>query len=182
MNYYDQNHTLLNEQASSSPLVDVMLHYQRDFSANMMTMIRISKEFSFEMAHALSSYDGKCAGLHGHSYHLTVTVLGSVNNDGTDPRQGMVMDFSELKGIVKKHVVDILDHAVVLNAKDPLSRQINSGPTKLFITQYQPTSENLLIDFAARIRAALPPPAELHSLKLRETSTSYAEWFAADNP
>ena len=85
-------------------------------------------------------------------------------------------------GIVKKHVVDILDHAVVLNAKDPLSRQINSGPTKLFITQYQPTSENLLIDFAARIRAALPPPAELHSLKLRETSTSYAEWFAADNP
>jgi len=144
-------------------------------------MIRISKEFTFEMAHALFSYDGKCAGLHGHSYHLTVTVTGRVNNDAANTRQGMVMDFSELKGIVNRHVVDVFDHAVVLNSKDPLSQQIISSPTKVLITHYQPTSENLLADFAERILAALPPPAKLHSLKLRETATSYAEWFAADN-
>lgn len=144
-------------------------------------MIRISKEFTFEMAHALSSHDGKCAGLHGHSYHLTVTLIGQINSDVADPREGMVMDFSELKEIVKTHVVDVFDHAVVLNTKDPLSRQINSSTTKLLISQYQPTIENLLVDFAGRIRAVLPPSAKLHSLKLRETATSYAEWFASDN-
>lgn len=157
------------------------LHYQRNFNGNKMAMIRISKEFSFEMAHALSSHGGKCAGLHGHSYHLTVTVIGNVNNDVADSRRGMVMDFSELKEIVKRLVVDVFDHAVVLNTNDPLSNQIKSSATRLLTTQYQPTSENLLADFAGRIRAALPPPAKLHSLKLRETATSYAEWFAADN-
>lgn len=147
----------------------------------MVAMIRISKEFTFEMAHALFSYNGKCAGLHGHSYHLTVTVVGQVNNDTADVRQGMVMDFSLLKEIVNRDVVDAFDHAVVLNTKDPLSQQIKGSPTKTVITKYQPTSENLLVDFAGRIRAALPPSVKLHSLKLRETATSYAEWFSVDN-
>jgi len=133
------------------------------------------------MAHALFSYDGKCAGLHGHSYHLTVTVVGQINNDAADARQGMVMDFSLLKGIVNRDVVNAFDHAVVLNTKDPLSQQIKGSPTKINITQYQPTSENLLADFAGRIREALPPSVKLHSLKLRETATSYAEWFSDDN-
>lgn len=146
-----------------------------------MSTIRISKEFTFEMAHALVSYDGNCAGLHGHSYQLTVTILGKIINDTADPRHGMVMDFSELKKIVNEKVLDLFDHAVVLNEKDPLRRQIADSPSKLVTTPYQPTCENLLTDIAARIQSSLPPSVKLCSLKLRETGTSYAEWFAADN-
>lgn len=146
-----------------------------------MNTIRISKEFTFEMAHALSSYDGKCAGLHGHSYHLTVTVLGKIMNDITHPCQGMVMDFAELKKIVSELVLDVFDHALVLNEKDPLCQQIDHNPSKLIKTNYQPTCENLLTDIAGRIQSAILPPVKLYSLKLRETSTGYAEWFAADN-
>jgi 6-pyruvoyl tetrahydropterin synthase/QueD family protein len=85
-----------------------------------LNLIRISKEFTFEMAHALVSYDGKCAGLHGHSYHLTVTILGKIMNETAGPRQGMVMDFSEIKEIVHEEVLKVYDHAVVLNEEDPL--------------------------------------------------------------
>jgi 6-pyruvoyltetrahydropterin/6-carboxytetrahydropterin synthase len=46
---------------------------------------------------------------------------------------------------------------------------------------YQPTCENLVADFAQRIRGVLPPPCNLFSLRLYETATSYAEWFASDN-
>ncbi len=146
-----------------------------------MNTIRISKEFTFEMAHALCSYDGKCAGLHGHSYHLTVTVLGKIMNDIKHSCQGMVMDFAELKKIVSELVLDVFDHALVLNEKDPLCLQIDHNPSKLIKTNYQPTCENLLIDIAERIQSAIRPPVKLYSLKLRETSTGYAEWFAADN-
>lgn len=133
------------------------------------------------MAHALSSYDGKCAGLHGHSYHLTVTILGKILNDIKDPRQGMVMDFSELKKIVGEVVLDVFDHALVLSEKDPMCQQIDHNPSKLIKTNYQPTCENLLTDIAGRIQSEISLPLKLYSLKLRETSTSYAEWFAAEN-
>jgi 6-pyruvoyltetrahydropterin/6-carboxytetrahydropterin synthase len=146
-----------------------------------MSIIRISKEFTFEMAHALRSYQGKCAGLHGHSYHLTVTVVGKAGNETDDPLEGMVMDFGDLKRIVGEKILHVFDHAVVLNEKDPLCQQITDGPSRLIKTKYQPTCENLLADIAERIQSSLFHPVRLFSLKLRETSTCYAEWFASDN-
>lgn len=151
-----------------------------DFEIHM-SMVRISKEFTFEMAHALVGYDGKCAGLHGHSYHLTVTVLGKIIHASSAPRDGMVMDFSQLKKIVNEEVLEQFDHAVVLNEKDPLGIAMANGFTKLVRTPYQPTCENMVIHIAARLQAKLPQEVKLYALKLRETGTSYAEWFAADN-
>jgi len=52
---------------------------------------------------------------------------------------------------------------------------------KLIFVDYQPTSENLVADFAERIGKRLPPQIKLFSLRLRETATSYAEWFASEN-
>ncbi len=60
-------------------------------------MIRITKIFTFETAHVLYNYDGKCKNLHGHSYKLLVTVKGAINYDLSDPKNGMVMDFGDLK-------------------------------------------------------------------------------------
>jgi 6-pyruvoyltetrahydropterin/6-carboxytetrahydropterin synthase len=59
-----------------------------------MSIIRITKEFQFEMAHALLGHDGPCKNIHGHSYKLDVTVKGKVKQNTTDPDEGMVVDFT----------------------------------------------------------------------------------------
>ncbi|MBG0782000.1 MAG: 6-carboxytetrahydropterin synthase [Bacteroidales bacterium] len=148
-----------------------------------MQNIRITKEFKFEMAHALKGYDGPCHNIHGHSYELKVTLIGKPINDPTDPKLGMVMDFGDLKKIVKKQVVDVFDHALVLNktldseAVDTLRKHFE----KIYVLDYQPTSEMMVADFAARITSELPDNIKIYSILLRETGTAYAEWYASDN-
>ena len=133
------------------------------------------------MAHALKGYDGKCAQIHGHSYELSVTVIGKPITDTSNPKLGMVMDFGELKAIVKAQVIDRLDHALLLNES---SRGDINPSAEMFdrveFVPYQPTCENLLLDFAKRLRPEMPADTKLHSLKLIETATSFAEWFAED--
>jgi len=147
-----------------------------------MTKIRITKKFNFEMAHALHGHDGLCRHIHGHSYVLEVCVAG-IPQTSEGPKKGMVLDFGELKKVVKESIVDPLDHALVLSheSQPETLRQGRELFNKLVVVDYQPTSENMLIDFAARIQLLLPRQVELHSLRLFETATSYAEWFAADN-
>ena len=149
----------------------------------MTSKVRVTKEFNFEIAHALYNYDGQCRNIHGHSYRLFVTVAGNPVDDPKNPKNGMVIDFGELKDIVYDEVVAPLDHAVILNA-DAVDDQINNlGQMfeKRYITDYQPTCENLIIDFARRIAGKLPQSVTLHSLKLHETASSFAEWYASDN-
>lgn len=148
-----------------------------------MQTIRLTKEFKFEMAHALKGYDGPCRNIHGHSYELSVTVKGVPLADTSSAKLGMVMDFGELKKIVRNCIVDEFDHSLVLNRESvgglgPLEAEFFG---KTILVDYQPTSENMLIDFAGRILKFLPPGVSLHHLLLRETVTSYSEWFASDN-
>jgi 6-pyruvoyltetrahydropterin/6-carboxytetrahydropterin synthase len=148
-----------------------------------MANIRVTKEFTFEMAHALLGYDGSCKYVHGHSYGLSVTVIGKPIEDESNPKLGMVIDFGDLKKIVKETVVDVFDHSLVLNNKTP-KESFNRKQElfdKLIFVDYQPTSENLVTDFASRIINKLPENIDLYGLKLRETATSYAEWYATDN-
>lgn len=146
-----------------------------------MSKVRITKEFGFEMAHVLWNYDGLCSNIHGHSYILMVTVVGDIIIDKTSPKLGMVMDFSVLKNIVKQEIVDKLDHAMVVFDKSPYSDSLVGITERLYKVPYQPTCENMVVDFAERIRAKLPAGISLYSVRLHETATSYAEWFAADN-
>ncbi len=145
-----------------------------------MPSLRITKEFSFEAAHALKGYDGPCRNIHGHSYQLAVTVTGNPVTSHNAPKRGMIMDFSELKKIMKSEVIDKMDHALILPSDLDISELKKMGETfsKVIMVDYQPTSENLLADFAGRIIRVLPEGVKLHSMKLRETATSYAEWFA----
>jgi 6-pyruvoyltetrahydropterin/6-carboxytetrahydropterin synthase len=149
----------------------------------MASIIRVTKEFSFEMAHALWNYDGPCRNVHGHSYRLFVTITGVPVDDPEDPKNGMVIDFSDLKRIVKKEIVTVFDHAVVVSRR--FDKEKTEMFTKMFgntvLVDYQPTCENLVSDFAGRIARLLPSGMQLHSLKLYETATSFAEWFDSDN-
>ncbi len=81
-----------------------------------MAVVRVTKEFSFEMAHALSGYDGLCREIHGHSYRLFVTVKGTPSGNQADPKFGMVMDFGELKKTVNRLIVDRYDHTLLIRA------------------------------------------------------------------
>jgi len=148
-----------------------------------MNKIRITKQFDFETAHALYGYDGKCKNIHGHSYHLHVTVIGTPIDDLSNSKNGMVLDFGDLKKLVKEEIVDVFDHTTILNGKSPhkeLAQTLKDNAHRIVLVDYQPTSENMLFDIADRIKKQLPNHASLHSLKLFETASSYAEWFAED--
>ena len=122
-----------------------------------MSVIRLTKEFSFEAAHALDGYDGPCREIHGHSYRLFVTVKGRPEAGDRDPKCGMVMDFGVLKRIVNEEVVSRFDHALVLRASRrnaPLRAQLAERFANIVAVDYQPTCENMLGDFAGRIGAA----------------------------
>lgn len=149
-----------------------------------MSKIRITKQFSFETGHALYGYDGKCKNVHGHSYKLSVTVIGTPISDSTNVKFGMVIDFSDLKTIVKNEIVDVFDHATVFNKNTPhvdLAKELKNRGHNVLLVNYQPTSEMMVIDFAQKINKHLPESIQLHSLKLQETDTSFAEWYASDN-
>jgi 6-pyruvoyltetrahydropterin/6-carboxytetrahydropterin synthase len=149
-----------------------------------MSNIRITKQFSFETGHALYGYDGKCKNVHGHSYKLSVTVIGKPISDNTNVKFGMVIDFSDLKKIVREEIVDLFDHATVFNKNTPhveLAAELKNRGHHVILVDYQPTSENMVIDFAQKINNRLPADIQLHSLKLQETETSFAEWYASDN-
>jgi 6-pyruvoyltetrahydropterin/6-carboxytetrahydropterin synthase len=149
----------------------------------MGNKVRVTKEFDFEMAHALWGYDGLCKNLHGHSYKLYVTVIGEPIQDTSDKKLGMVIDFGDLKRIVKPMIVDVLDHSVVLNKEAPTEALLQAKPMfdRIHLLDYQPTCENMVIDFANKIKRELPAGVELFSIKLYETATSFAEWYAMDN-
>ncbi|MFR9660853.1 MAG: 6-carboxytetrahydropterin synthase [Rikenellaceae bacterium] len=147
-------------------------------------MIRLTKEFTFEAAHALENYDGACRQIHGHSYRLFVTVKGEPKSDTSDPKCGMVVDFGELKRVVNEQIISEHDHAFVMrrSERSALIVEALKGSFKnIILVDYQPTCENMLYDFAERISRHLPDGVALHSLRLHETATSFAEWFAEDN-
>ena len=161
-----------------------MLNLATFSQTKLMSRIRITKEFSFEAGHALYNYNGKCKNIHGHSYKLYVTVIGEPIKDKNHVKYGMVMDFTDLKQIVKTQIEDIFDHATVFNQNTPhaeIATILKDNGHKIILVDYQPTTENMLIDFATRIKAHLPEHIDLFSLRLQETATSYAEWHASDN-
>jgi 6-pyruvoyltetrahydropterin/6-carboxytetrahydropterin synthase len=148
-----------------------------------MSKIRITKSFTFETGHALYGYDGLCKNVHGHSYKLDVTVIGTPIKDKNHVKFGMVIDFKDLKKIVKGEIVDVFDHATVFNQNTPhiaLAKTLEASGHKVLLVDYQPTSEEMVIDFAGKIMAKLPHSITLHHLRLQETATSFAEWFADD--
>src|SRR5690606_38034381 len=114
-----------------------------------MSKIRITKQFTFETARAWHGNDGKCRNVHGHSYKLSVTVIGSPITDSSHVKYGMVIDFGDLKKIVKEEIVDVFDHATVFNKNTPhveLAKELEQRGHHVILVDYQPTSENMVID------------------------------------
>ncbi len=148
-----------------------------------MTKIRVTKRFHFEMAHALYQYDGLCRNIHGHSYNLQVTLIGETKKQPGDPKDGMVLDFSDLKAVVKSKIVNRFDHALMVNSlfSEKQIDLLKQTSERIIVVDFQPTSENIVTYISEILKQHLPSGVSLFSIRLYETVTSYAEWFAADN-
>ncbi len=148
-----------------------------------MPKIRVTKRFHFEMAHTLYEYDGLCRNIHGHSYILEVTLTGEPRNEPSHPKDGMVMDFSQIKELVKTHIVNRFDHALMVNKLVPekLKDILKQTTDRFIVVDFQPTSENMVVYIAEILQQHLPLGVNLFSVRLFETATSFTEWFASDN-
>lgn len=134
------------------------------------------------MAHALYNHDGPCRNIHGHTYRLEVTLGGEPITDPGHPKDGMLLDFKEFKELVKIEVLDEFDHTLVLNEvhREKLTGITDSFKRTVFV-DFQPTCENLLLEIKEKLGKKLPAGCDLHSLRLHETPTSFAEWNKNDN-
>ncbi len=149
-----------------------------------MAKLRVTKRFTMETGHALYGYDGKCRNVHGHGYKLYVTIIGEPILDPSNVKHGMVMDFGDLKTIVKEEILDQYDHAIVLNKNSPhkeMGKELEDLGNNVIYADFQPTSELLVTHFAHRIQSRLPKTVQLFSVRLHETDSNYAEWYASDN-
>jgi 6-pyruvoyltetrahydropterin/6-carboxytetrahydropterin synthase len=145
--------------------------------------IRITKTFSFEMAHALYNYNGACRNIHGHSYKLHVTLMGYPLRSTHHAEDGMVMDFGKLKSVVIENVINDFDHALILNVNmpDSLLDEVKRNFEKVKFVAFQPTCENLLIAIKNVLEGSLGKKI-IYSVKLFETESSWCEWKRSDNP
>lgn len=146
-----------------------------------MRNVRVTKIFDFEAAHALWNYDGKCKNVHGHTYILEVCVVGTPIHDDLHVKNGMVVDFGDLKKWVKDHIVEVYDHSLMIyeNSVEEY-KSLADAHHKLHLLPYQPTCENMVIAFAEILNNVLPKEIALHHIKLYETRNSFAEWYASD--
>lgn len=142
-------------------------------------MLKVAKEFSFDMAHLLDGHDGKCQNLHGHTYKLQVIVSGETENNGA--KKGMVIDFADLKRAVNELIISPMDHAFIYDQSSEretkiaqLLQQLNS---KTFALPMRSTAENLAQFIFQRLQENVG--FHLHSVRLWETPTSFAEYGEA---
>lgn len=114
--------------------------------------------------HRLMDYKGLCGNLHGHNYKWIAEVAATVES----PKFGMAIDFSLLKGYLKR-MTDIFDHAMVLRDDDPWCTDFQEAPERLVLLNVNPTAENLA-QLVADSLSNVFPFAEWVNVELWETS------------
>lgn len=144
-------------------------------------MLKLTKIFQFEMAHAIHGYEGACKNIHGHSYELHVSVSSDCTNDYWLPAPGFMIDFKTIKELVRSAVINKLDHCLMLSPNFIAGQPNYASTENLFIFEAEPTAENLLIYIKQALQQKLPDNIKLVHLKLFETKDSYAEW-TEDSP
>jgi len=140
-------------------------------------MYKVSKEFSVAMGHRLSLHQGLCSNFHGHNYKIIVGIQCGMLN-----KNGMVMDFSDLKHIVNEKIIHY-DHALMINIKDlPVAKKMQEvlPDLKLYIVPYEPTAENMAKELYIFIKSKLPALVDMDYVTIYETDTSKATYMDDD--
>ena len=171
--------------ATKFPASDTSMHisgiihpYSR--TACFFRMI-ITKRLEFDAGHRIPNHQSKCRHLHGHRYALEVTLSGKVIDQEGGSDEGMVMDFSEVKAIANRCVVEPWDHAFLVYAGDSEVRGfLASLPNhKTVVLNRVPTAENLALEAFALLDKAYQDSygtgLRLERVRLYETPNSWAD-------
>ena len=148
--------------------------------------MQITRRLEFDAGHRIPDHQSQCRHLHGHRYALEITLTGEVIEAAGQPNNGMVMDFSEVKAIAVRHVVDPWDHAFLVYRHDTQVAGFLAGlpDHKTVVLDRVPTAENL-----ARIAFELLDPAyrdqygnhlRLEQVRLYETPNCWADCRRSD--
>ncbi len=144
---------------------------KKNLNAETINMISVTKIFRFESAHAITSYEGACHNIHGHSYELHIAVTGKDLD-----KSGMLIDFKSLKNIVQMAIISELDHSLIL-MENPMNRSATKNMlSKVFWLPEEPTVENMISFIAQTLKPLLPKDIKLVRIRLYETNSCYAEW------
>lgn len=137
-------------------------------------MFKVARKFTFSIAHILDNHDGKCKNLHGHNYKLLVEISGDLIKNGA--KEGMVIDFADLKTIVKREILDKLDHSFIYNQNSinetKIAKLLEELNSKTFALDGRTTAENI----AKIIYQKLKSYFNISKVKLWETDSSYCEY------
>ncbi len=137
--------------------------------------MKITKIFTFDSSHLLDGHDGKCKNLHGHTYRLEITVSDGLIRGGA--KDGMVMDFADLKTIAEREIIAPFDHAFLYHTDNARECQIaallEGWQMKTLRLSCRTTAENMAAEIYGRLKAA---GVSVCSVKLWETPTSCAEF------
>lgn len=146
-------------------IVDKLQKINEDIQPNQLKYhtkrVLVSKEFTFDAAHHLHCYDGKCMNLHGHTYKVVFGISGMVDD------RGLMIDFGDIKDIWKNEIEIFLDHQYINETLPPM----NTTAENIVVWIYEKMKESL----SREDRANQYQQARVEFVRLYETPTSYAE-------
>lgn len=134
--------------------------------------MKLIVDSKFDSAHRLSNYIGKCARIHGHSYHLRIELAGEELNEW-----GALIDFADIKKIIKEKIDDIYDHRLMLMEGDKLNEKIAKVIPKDHILWFREntTAENISRRIMQELSNILPKDITVTSVTVWETEGCGAE-------
>jgi len=133
-------------------------------------MMKVAKEFRWEMGHRLPEHFGLCKNIHGHSYKMIVEFEGELN------KQGMVVDFYDVEKIINP-LIEKLDHAFMVSKDDKIVLEfLERMNSKRVVVDFVSTAENISNYMLAEIKkSSLPATITEITVRIYETEHDYAQ-------
>ena len=135
-------------------------------------MFFLKSEASFDAAHFLKGYEGKCSNIHGHRWRVVVEIEGEKLSEEPQTR-GMLVDFSDLKKAIKE-LCDKFDHTFIYeegSLKDATVKALMEEDFKMNVVAFRPTAENFAKFFYDRLAAS---GFDVHRVQVYETPNNCA--------
>ena len=143
----------------------------------------ITTRLEFDAGHRIPNHKSNCKNLHGHRYAIEVTVTGPIHDDSKSSDFGMVIDFSDVKKIIKDLVVDRWDHAFIVYQDDKeIVNFLNTLPNhKTVIFPVVPTAENMAseayLTLSSEFNNRFNHQLKIKQIRIYETPNSWADAF-----
>ena len=141
-------------------------------------MFEITKEIQWDMGHRVAKHRNKCAHPHGHRYQLQLTIRGELHTESSDPSEGMVHDFCDVKSIMLRRVHDPLDHGFMICEDDHAMVEAFAGQDfKVIVVPFVPTAENIACWCYQQLKDCLPARVQIARCRVYETPHSWADFY-----